>query len=610
MAPWRRASPAGIAAFVAIAFTVVAAVAVVCLRTVEVEAEYDRYHQIAEHLLQGRMAWDRFHPFGYPMLVAGVLWLVGNSLVAGGLVSAAAAGVVIWATSRIADRLRPGAGLAAALLVASNGVVWVYATMASSDMTAVAAMFAAVAVLVSAPSMPSAKRALVIGLLLGFAASVRITSLIGLVIVGLWLLDAGPDTTRGCHRRRLAVVFASATGIVIGYLPQAIPATLLVGSPLHNDNWHNVYLKVVCNFDYECLQRTYDTGTLPTAVEFVRAHAGDILRLGLTDTWLACSQVLPSMAFGSTLPVSGLWLWPLLLALVGLVLCSTAPKIGWALLAITGALVLMTCFAFRPHTRVLLGALPVVSAGIAVLCQALPRPWLRRGALVGCIALSVGFGVRSYAGFLADQPVAEVQLVQRLPAIVQRPMGLLTTLPVADRYVAARVLGYMAPGFATPQATWDAVRERMDAAGADVFLTGRVSNAQVFSHVTSAPVPPDFTLLYRDADAIALERRPAVSAWIDSFAVEPRSPRVGETVVCRLQLSAATVTAEVAGTGVAVRDANGDQSLFDLPPAAAGIFQRAFVVPSVLGDWLLTPFVLRGNGQVLHGPETPMRVRP
>lgn len=64
--------------------------------------------------------------------------------------------------------------------------------MASSDMTAVAAMFAAVAVLVSAPSMPSAKRALVIGLLLGFAASVRITSLIGLVIVGLWLLDAGP----------------------------------------------------------------------------------------------------------------------------------------------------------------------------------------------------------------------------------------------------------------------------------------------------------------------------------------------------------------------------------------------------------------------------------
>ena len=34
-------------------------------RTAEVMNEYDRYPQMAEALLRGEVAFDRFHPFGY-----------------------------------------------------------------------------------------------------------------------------------------------------------------------------------------------------------------------------------------------------------------------------------------------------------------------------------------------------------------------------------------------------------------------------------------------------------------------------------------------------------------------------------------------------------------
>lgn len=585
----------------AVLLAVLAALAVVLLREVEVEAEYDRYHQIAEHLLQGHMVFDRFHPFGYPLLVAAVLSLVGNSLMAGGLVSAFAGGLVVWSSSRIAERLRPGAGVGAALLVAGNGAVWIYASMACSDMTATAATFLALAGVVCGPPVPSMRRALAVGALLGFATSVRFSSAVVAVTLGLWVLRVGG----------LRAAAAALVGGALGYLPQAIPATLLTGSPLTNENWHNVYLKVVCGFDYECLQHAYDSGTLPTAGGFLREHGGEIVRLGLRDTWLACSETLPAMVFGSLEPVAALWLWPLLLAALGLMAGDAVRRSGgWLLLLLAGMQVATTCLVFEPRPRVLLAVVPLASIGLAVLGQSLPRPWARRAVLVGLLVVSTGFGARSYGRFLAAQPVAEVALVRRLPDLVQRPMGLLTSLPVADRYVAARVLGYMAAGYATPEATWQGVRQRMEAAGVDVFVTGRVSNAHVFEHLANSAVPPDFTLLHADADAIALERMPAVSPWIASFTATPSGPRIGEQVLFALRLSDDAVLAEVAGAGVAVRDANGDQALFDLPAVAAGAFERAFVVPPIPGTWRLTPFVLRGNGQVLRGAETSMHVRP
>jgi 4-amino-4-deoxy-L-arabinose transferase-like glycosyltransferase len=584
----------------AVLFALVAGVVTLCLRTVEVEAEYDRYHQMAEQLLQGHVVFDRFHPFGYPMLVAGVLWVVGDSLVAGCLVSSIAAGVVIWASGHLAEGLRAGAGLGAAVLVAGNGVVWVYATMASSDMAAAAAAMAAVALVVRAPTPLPVRRAFVVGLLLGLGISMRFAAAFVLLFVGLWLLRRGG----------LRAALAAAFGAVVGDAPQAIPSLLLTGSPLANENWHNVYLKVVCHFDYECLQRAYDTGTMPSAFEFVRGHFADIVGLGLADSWIACSEFVSSMLLGATRPEAASWLWPLLLAALGLVWLSTARRTGAVVLLFALLHVLSLCLVFEPRTRVLLTSLPPLCVGLAVLCRSLPRPSWQRLGLGAAVAGSLWFGVASYGRFLADQPVAEVALLRDLPGLVQRPMVLLTTFPVADRYVGARVLGYMAPGNETPAATWHAVRVRMEAGGADVFVTGRASSPQVFSHLTGTPPPPDFVLLRRDAAAVAFERPVVASPWIEAFTVAPPSPRVGEQVVFTLRLAATVAPVDVAGAGIVVADAAGVQSLFDLPPAARGVFEHAFDVPPVPGDWRLTPFVVRSNGQVLRGAEVHMHVQP
>jgi len=600
MRPDWRSSSGWAAASIAVLFTLGSALACVFLRTVEVSAEYDRYHLAAEQLLRGHVVFDGFHPIGYPVLVVPMLLLVGNSLLAGQLVSSLAGGVVVWATSRIAEHLRPGAGTPTALLLAVHGAVWIHATLASSDISAVATMVAALALVVRTPAKMTMRRAVVVGLLLGLGVSVRSTSALVLACVGLWVL----------HREGLRAAFATAIGAVVGYAPHAIPKALSVAMPTRSENWHNFYLKVVCHFDYECLQRAQDAGAIPAPGDFFRAHAIDLCRLGMVDAWIACSQALPSIAFGSMQSEPMLWLWPLLLAVAGLAWGAHARSTGRTLLVITAALMSLTCFVSQPKPRLLLGAVPFLSAGIAIACMCLPRPSLRRVALALCVALSLGFGLRSFTLYLARQPEAEVALVRRLPDLVRRPMVLMTTLPGADRYVAAHVLGYIAPPFASPRETWDAVRERMEAAGVDVFLTGRVSNSRVFAHLTNSPLPPDFTSLYRDADTIVLERLPPASPWIEAFTVEPPSLRVGEPVVFRIRLSVDAVAAQTAGAGVAVRDANGEQSLFELPLVTVGVYEREFVVPSVLGDWQLTPFLLRANGQVLRGAVTPMRVRP
>src|SRR5690242_9408060 len=79
-------------------------------RTTEVTNEYDRYPEIAEALLNGHIAFNPYHPFGYPLLIALMMILTGTSpLVAGCLVSSLAGVGLVWAVGRLAECMRPGA---------------------------------------------------------------------------------------------------------------------------------------------------------------------------------------------------------------------------------------------------------------------------------------------------------------------------------------------------------------------------------------------------------------------------------------------------------------------------------------------------------------------
>ncbi|MBL9077936.1 MAG: hypothetical protein JNL08_10560 [Planctomycetes bacterium] len=247
------------------------------LRGAEVDAEYDRYHVVAEQFWQGHVLFDRFHPFGYPLLVAALLPVVGDSLLAGVVVSALAAGLLVWAVGSLAERLRAGAGVPAASLAAVNGWLWVFGTMASTDAAATASMTAALAIVAHGGEWRH-RRALAGGVCAGFAVACRFASAAVVPVGAVWAWWRGG--LRG------AALFA--LGALVGYLPHAVVATWTTGAPLGNDNWHLLYLKAVCGYEIECLQRTYEAGTLPSLTAFLGQHGGELLRLGAVDLASPC----------------------------------------------------------------------------------------------------------------------------------------------------------------------------------------------------------------------------------------------------------------------------------------------------------------------------------
>ncbi|HEX5053029.1 MAG TPA: hypothetical protein VFZ65_14740, partial [Planctomycetota bacterium] len=367
-----------------LATAVALALAVVFLRVCEVEAEGDLYHERAEQLLAGTVVFDAFHPFGYVLLLAAVHVFVSPSLVAGGLVSAAAAGVLVWSTGVVAETLRPGAGGPARLFAASNGVVWVLGTMACSDMTSAALVMWAAALLCRSPGQLGFGRSVAIGSLLGYAVGSRFGSLGVAALVCLW-------TVLRCPRARS--VSGLAVGVLAGLAPQAWLAALVDKTPLQNDNWHNMVLKIVCDDDLSRLQHLYDSGTLPSLSDFLREHGGDLLwRAGL-DSVTAVGQVLPSLLMGSLRPVDGLQLWPLLLALAGLWFAAPRRRLAAVLTVLAAAATFSVCIAIAPRGRQLFSAIPFLFAGLAAALAALhARGGVCRAILPALWLATVGVG--------------------------------------------------------------------------------------------------------------------------------------------------------------------------------------------------------------------------
>lgn len=569
------------------------AVAAVLLRTCEVGAEADYYHERAEQLLAGKVVYDRFHPFGYIVLTAAVHTLVASSLLAGCFVSAAAAGLLVASTGALAAALRPGAGGPARVLAASNAIVWVYGTMASSDLTAAAVATTAVALLLAARGEPSGRRSLAIGLLLGFAVACRFAT--GIVVLAVAL-----GTLAASRRWRTALVLA--TGLAIGYLPHAVPGSLATGSPFQNDNWHILVLKVVCNLDLEHLQRLYDTHTMPTLMGFLRTHLGVVVARGLDDTGTALADVLPAMLAGAGTAVPGLRVWPLLLALAGLCLCAQRRRAAFLVAGLVGLTTLAVCTTFAPHPRALLGVLPFLIAGLAIGATAIGNRrqwwWVPFGALW---LLATGHGMRRYGDYLGEQPEREVAVMRQLPQLVARPFVLLTTNAHGRRYVRTAAYGYQALPFATADETWNAVRQRLHGCGADVFLAGRLTNPSVHRHLVASEVPGDFRRRIADDDVVLVERILVPTDWIADLGATPPVVRAGATVQLALRLSPLATSTAIVAAGALLRAPGGEQQVLDFLRLDDRTHARPFVAPDNPGVWLAEPFLLRNDGQFLRG---------
>jgi hypothetical protein len=573
----------------------VALVTLASMRTVENLGEYDRYPDTADSILRGEISVDRFHGFGYPVAIAATTATLGiSSYHAGLLLALIAALLMVWGTTTIADNILPGTGRTAVWLLAANAVVWTMGTTVAADMPAAGLLVAGGALVsVNAP-LRSAWRILGIGILLGAAVSAHPSLL-------LVALPVAAVAAWRCQRRSSWPLLLLA--LLAGYLPHLVPC-LVTGRSILGDGWQNSYLKVVCNWDTEMLQHAYHTNSMPSLWTFLCEHKGAIWSRGASDILAAATKVLPAMMVGSTVPIAGIFWWLPALALVSMLVTPGRRRLGALLSALLLLHVGIVCFAFQPITRILLPSFAILLVGLAIGIETVRRRW-RAGHLLFWVVLAgvVAIGQLEVRRFWASEPVHEVEVVKALPGQMKRPISVLSTYALLDRYVdypCWRILRRDPSAYGSHERAWSTLRESMQRSGASILVVGRLTGAAAFAAIANRPPPADFKILREDADVFVAEFDWSTSDWIEALDLPAGPARRGHACELALRLSDTADAAQVASVGVALRNPAGEQQLLDLVLQERGRYQRVFL-PDVAGTWLLDPVVLCRDGKVLRG---------
>jgi hypothetical protein len=203
-------------------------------------AELDYYVGMARQLTEGHVPRDVLHPLGYPVLVAAASYLTGEYFLAGRLVTAIAAGVLLWSAHRLgSNAFGSRGGWAAMLLVAVHPNVVSEGMQASSDMSAAATT--AFALVLAVRVLGSGRRldAFWAGLAFSLAYWIRYPAL-ALVVAILPALLLPRARVPGERLRRL---LAFALGAVIGLIPHCTLTYLRYGELFHDENWRNLALR-------------------------------------------------------------------------------------------------------------------------------------------------------------------------------------------------------------------------------------------------------------------------------------------------------------------------------------------------------------------------------
>jgi len=239
-----------------------------------------------------------YYPVGYPLLLAGVFWVVRHTPLPDNFAMATSIFQVMLGTASvalifvIARRLfSTGTGLVAAAVLAMFPNVIFYTANAQLETVFTCALLAAVAVAVShdwAHSLPTRSRMLTFGALLGVSALVRPFSLPLLVGLALAFLAAG----HGWRRMLSGVGWAAlAFGVIVA--PWLVRNAIVMHAPTFSTNMGDTvcidrYVHSTARFRFVDSPRCAPSATpeaernsenLRFALRFVRHHPGDELGL-------------------------------------------------------------------------------------------------------------------------------------------------------------------------------------------------------------------------------------------------------------------------------------------------------------------------------------------
>ena len=579
---------------------VVALLVLASLRTVENGVELDRYPDAAARIRQGDFTFDSYHGFGFPLAIAATAAVTGLDDFAAAIALAAAAALLMMSAAvTLATNLRPGAARTTRWLFGTNALFWTAGTSAAADLPGASLLLAGAALLSAPDATRSGLRLAGAGALLGAAVAFHpalLAPALPLLGIAAW-----------CSRRPSRWLLLGGA-FAVGYLPHVVPC-LLSDRPIIGANWHNLYLKHVCDWDGAQLRRDLDAGAVPSLWAFVGEHH-EVMR---DDTARALGQAvdatLPAALLGSRAAVPGVFWW--LPAAAALALLVAARRRGLALLALALVaiqLVLVAVF-HRPTIRLMLPSLAVLLLGAGVGLEALRRRY-RVGQILtwSCIAAAFAFGLRESWRHREAEPVREVEVARTVPGLTTRPVAALASFRLLDRHVEYPCWGIQrkrAEAFADRDGAWAELRRDLEACGATILIVGQRTLPAAFAAIAGADAPADFTWLHRDADVVIAEFAPPMTTWIAAVEATPRAPRRGQPCVVRLDLAAGAQPDQLASVGVAILDPDRNQTLLDLVRQPDASWSNAFV-PDRAGGFTVQPILLLRDGRIERGQ--PLRV--
>jgi hypothetical protein len=394
-------------------------------------AERDGYVAQAEQLLHGTLPHDPFRPLLYPLLTAGLSWLVRDPFTAARLLSNLAAASLAWLAWATGRRLAgPAAGAWAMALLAVNPNLWILGQHVTTDMLFAALGAAALLAGLLYLESPGWRPALGAGLAFGLAAFTRSNALFLLpaLLLAWW---GGRDDVQS---RRWWGHLGAAAGVgVLVLLPHWALRQASFGSPFHDENWKNLAFKLHGYPDWSYLDRV----PYRSAWEVVRESPEAVVRGGISE--------LVRFARGGVAQLLGTWAQVLLFAAGAVWALRSRPRPAAWLLFAGGSFLAALAFSFFTWGRLLLLLLPA-SYGLAfspwdgALASVARRPG-RRARLLDAIAaaLVLLLGVKTFGfrlpAFVAGHPYREVATLERLDAGLPPVARLAGTSPFLGRYL-------------------------------------------------------------------------------------------------------------------------------------------------------------------------------
>ncbi|MEM7048593.1 MAG: glycosyltransferase family 39 protein [Acidobacteriota bacterium] len=457
-------------------------------------AERDGFVAQADLLLAGEVPRDAFRPLLYPLTVAALAPLVGDTFTAARLCSNLAAVALVLLAFAFARQLvpeRPAVAWWALALLAVNPNLWILGQHVSTDMFFAALGAASLLLALRFRQQPTVAMALALGAGLGLAAFSRGSALF-LVPPVLWALWSGR------HRPALWGWACLAFGITLA--PHFGLRFVAFGDPFHDENWKNLAFKLYGYPDWSYLERVPFSGL----GEVLLADPLAVLWGGMRE---AARFLVGGLKHLLGTPLHGL--------LLGLGMWAAwrrskdRPVLLWLLFAI-GIFLAGLCFTFFAWGRLVLPLLPILVTLSA--CAWWLAPGGRRWPQAVGVALVLLLAIKTFAfrlpAFVERHPAAELAMLQRLALEVEPGRSLAGTMPFAGRdltvpYVALPdALGQWA---ASP-AYYQSLAELCDREAVDYLVISALELRQRPAALLSEPAPVSWLEAVQITDGVAAWR--------------------------------------------------------------------------------------------------------